>query len=149
MITQTDLHQLLKYNPTTGQFVWAVSRRSRYGQKGSPAGNLHSSGYIHIRVSGQLYKAHRVAWCYVHGYWPAEQIDHINRVRHDNRIANLRLATPVENSRNRGLINPHPGVTWDAVRNKWRVQRRVNGKVVSAGRYDTKEAAIAALTQIF
>jgi len=144
MITQSDLHQLLNYDPNTGQFVWAMSRRGRYGRKGSAAGNLRSSGYVHIRISCQLYKAHRVSWCCVHGYWPAEQIDHINQVRHDNRISNLRLATPSENSRNRGSINPHPGVTWDKVRNQWRVQRRVNGKNVSLGRYDNKADAIAA-----
>ena len=144
MITQSDLHQLLNYDPATGRFVWAVSRRSRYGRKGAPAGSLHSSGYVHIRISGQLYKAHRVAWCYVHGYWPAEQIDHVNQVRHDNRIENLRLATPSENSRNRGPINPHPGVTWDAARGQWRVQRRVDGKNVSVGRYNNKADAIAA-----
>lgn len=144
MLAQNDLHQLLNYNPDTGVFTWAQNRPSRYGRRGDPAGSLHSSGYIHIRIAGNLYKAHRVAWCYVHGHWPAEQIDHINQVKHDNRIDNLRLATPSENSRNRGPINPHPGVTWDKVQKRWRVQRRVNGKNVSVGRYDNKADAIAA-----
>ena len=54
------------------------------------AGSVHSTGYVRIGIDGRKYTSHRLAWLYVHGVWPSDQIDHINRNRSDNRIANLR-----------------------------------------------------------
>jgi hypothetical protein len=58
----------------------------------------NSLGYVQIKISGKLYHAHRLAWLYVYGYMPEKEIDHINRIRDDNRIANLREATSQLNS---------------------------------------------------
>lgn len=63
----------------------------------------NSLGYVQIKISGKLYHAHRLAWLYVYGYMPEKEIDHINRIRDDNRIANLREATSQLNSLNTGI----------------------------------------------
>jgi hypothetical protein len=67
---------------------------------GSIAGTNHSSGYLIICVDGEAYKAHRLAWLYVHGEWPEADIDHINGDRGDNRIENLRSVTRSINQQN-------------------------------------------------
>lgn len=67
---------------------------------GAVAGTPKENGYVQINVGGRFYYAHRLAWLYMTGKWPTAQIDHINRMRADNRWENLREATHVENMRN-------------------------------------------------
>ncbi len=77
--------------------VWLEGQR-----KGREAGNLTADGYILVRIDGIGYLAHRVVYSMVNGVIPeGMMIDHINRIKHDNRLENLRLATPSENSLNR------------------------------------------------
>lgn len=96
-ITQKRLHELLDYSPDTGLFTWKVARAGRI-KAGDVAGNLNNTGYIQITVDGTAYYAHRLAWLYIHGKFPENHIDHINGVRDDNRISNLRDVTPQENT---------------------------------------------------
>jgi hypothetical protein len=79
----------LKYSPQDGRFTWKVAASRRY-QAGRAAGSINGRGYRGIMIEGKWYAAHRLAWLYVYGQWPSGQIDHINGVRDDNRIANLR-----------------------------------------------------------
>jgi hypothetical protein len=77
------------------------------------AGKINSKGYRLIGVDGRWHKAHRLAWLYMTGSWPREQIDHINLIKNDNRFENLREATQTQNhantrARRRGL----KGITW-------------------------------------
>lgn len=141
------LVELLSYSPDTGVFSWKQDRRGII-RKGDAAGHFHSRGYVSICVDGTSYKAHRLAWLYVHGKPPADQIDHINGVRDDNRIANLREATSAENHQNQGL---HPtnssgyhGVTWVPQRKRWKAQIKVLGKNKHLGMYREPEAAAEA-----
>lgn len=99
-LTHSDLVRLLDYNPETGLFTW---KAKRCGTKhGSVAGSIDPShGYRRIKIDGHLYLAHRLAWFYVCGEWPAHEIDHIDRARANNRIANLRPATRSENQCNK------------------------------------------------
>lgn len=97
-LTHDRLKRLLAYNPETGEFTWNENR-NRSAMKGDAAGAKGSTGYIAIFINGKYYAAHNLAWFYVHGYWPIE-IDHIDRIKTNNKIENLRECTRVENMRN-------------------------------------------------
>ena len=99
MITAERVRELLHYDPETGVFTWLVNRsRVRAGMR---AGTRHATGYTYITLEGREYKAHRLAWLYVYSVHPTGQVDHINRVRSDDRIANLRDVPGAVNARNR------------------------------------------------
>jgi len=146
-LTQTRLKALLSYGPETGVFTWFIAPNGRI-RVGMAAGNLNPNGYVHIKVDGILYKAHRLAWLYMTGAWPTEeQIDHINGVRSDNRWANLRECERKINAQNRR--KPHPlnkssgllGVSRRNPTGGYQARIRVNGKEKPLGTYATAEAA--------
>ena len=145
-LTQERLKQLLAYDPETGVFNWRVNRRPTI-RIGDVAGCTRD-GYAIIKIDQCIYMAHRLAWLYVHGCWPTQDIDHINRVRSDNRLANLRECSRAENCQNTaarfGNTSGHKGVSWVAKRQKWLAQIVIGGKNVNLGRYTTLEDAIAA-----
>jgi hypothetical protein len=93
-LTAERLRELLDYDPDTGVFVWKGRRAGRL------AGRIQHQGYVEICVDQKLYQAHRLAWLYVHGRWPAEQIDHRDLDKGNNAIANLREATRAQNRAN-------------------------------------------------
>lgn len=98
MITAAKLKKVLHYDPSTGHFTWRTPRpKVRVGAR---AGGLHHRGYRYIEIDGRAYAEHRLAWLYVTGRWPKDQLDHINRQREDNRIENLREATNSQNRAN-------------------------------------------------
>lgn len=93
------LRALISYDPETGHFTWRISRSNvRAGER---AGCSRDDGYRLIRIDRTMYLEHRLAWLYVHGEWPSQFIDHMNGDPTDNRIANLREATPQINQQNR------------------------------------------------
>lgn len=145
-LTQARLKELLHYDPDTGQFRWLV-KFSRQ-QPGGAAGTKDAYGYKVIRVDRWLYKAHRLAWLYVYGVWPGAGIDHINRTRDDNRIANLREACQSLNSLNRSTTAKSRsgvlGVIWRADRQKWTAQIRIGYRTVHLGVFKDKDDAVAA-----
>lgn len=145
-LTQDRLKSLLTYDPDTGEFRWRM-RRSRCAP-GSIAGTRTTDGYVAVMLSGKKFQSHRLAWFYMTGAWPENEIDHINRNRSDNRWANLREATRLENSRNTdGHANSksgHKGVAYVSRYNKWQVQMRVRGKTHYIGIYDNVADAISA-----
>ena len=141
------LRELLEYFPETGIFRWRVSP-ARNVKVGDIAGCLNGKGYLQIKIDGKLHSAHRLAWLYTHGTWPADQIDHINRDRSDNRILNLREATPAENGRNMSKASNntsgYPGVYWRKARQKWQAQITHLGERIHLGYFTEKSDAIAA-----
>lgn len=146
MVAQSRLKELLHYDPETGVVTWRATRGGV--RAGTVAGSTNHNGYLQIGVDGRDYLVHRLVWLYVHGDWPKHQIDHINGVRADNRIANLREATNAENNQNLA-IRPHNtsgfmGACWDSERRKWLAQIRADGKRKYLGRFDTPEVAHAA-----
>lgn len=146
-ITAERLRAVLDYNPATGVFIWRVGL-SRIAKAGTVAGSVHGRGYIIIAVDRVPYRAHRLAWLYVHGRWPARLIDHANGITSDNRIANLREATYSENLQNgkRRSTNKsgHTGVYWYAQTKRWKAQICIEGKRISLGYFLSLEEAAAA-----
>lgn len=145
-LTQERLRYLLDYDPESGLFSWKnpQSKRCKVGQV---AGTVKSTGYLEIQIDRKLYKAHRLAHLYMTGEFPAEQIDHVNRIKTDNRWANLRAATQSQNNMNRFQANNtsgKKGVSWDKQTGKWKAQITVNGKTYRLGLYnDMEDAAVA------
>ncbi|HEX6827287.1 MAG TPA: HNH endonuclease [Nitrospiraceae bacterium] len=146
-LTQERLKELLHYDPDTGIFTWIVQRNGK-GNIWNTAGCLYPSGYWYITLCRRQYRAHRLAWFYMTGMWPINEIDHINRDRLDNRFSNLRLATRSENNQN--IISPKnnnkyglPGIKRHRI-NSWIATIRVNGKRHYIGCYGTPERAHSA-----
>ena len=137
------LWELLDYNELTGEFRWKVNR-SR-ARAGNAAGHLHSDGRLTIRIDGNLYYAHRIAWLMGTGYWPVDEIDHRNRIPHDNRLRNLREATHAQNMQNLSMksnnTSGYMGVSLYSPTGKWRAEIVANRKLYLLGHFDTPEAA--------
>lgn len=144
MITQDELKILFSYDAETGLFTWLVSTAKRV-KIGDIAGSKNNKGYIHISINNKKYSAHRLAWLYEHGSFPTKQIDHINGVKDDNRLCNLREATRNQNLRNRGKLannkSGFKGVRFHKEGNKWEAQSTFNSKVTYLGLFDTPELA--------
>lgn len=144
-ITVARLHERLSYDPATGILTWKACSNPRL--EGCAAGSMSRRGYMKLSCDGRFMSAHRVAWALFHGTWPELGIDHINRNKSDNRICNLRLATPTQNNANRGTSrnNSHgaKGVT-RLPSGSWQAQIQVQGKNHYLGAFRDKMAAKAA-----
>ncbi len=150
MLTQEELKRQLEYNPDSGVFTWK-EKFSKFGRNdivGRVAGWRSKEGYIIICIGNVDYKAHRLAWLYVHGYFPYEDTDHINMVRDDNRLVNLRPATRTENQFNkpkqRNNTSGFRGVYWHKGCNKWESYIIANRVRRYLGGFHNKDDAIAA-----
>lgn len=141
------LKEVLSYDSQTGFFVWRKQLGPK-GKVGKQAGTPHTRGYVHIMVDQKLYLAHRLAWFYVTGRWPADQIDHLDCNRSNNRFANLREATNSQNNQNRqkksGSASKFKGVSWHVRNRMWESRIKIDGKQIRLGLYKTEEAAHAA-----
>ena len=146
-ITAEKLRELLHYDHATGIFTRRVSVASN-ARAGDVAGSPNGDGYLYICIYSRLHRAHRLAWLYVYGTWPEDQLDHINRNRSDNRISNLRAVTNKQNMQNAGKrrdnTSGYQGVSWHKHGSKWQVGIVHNQKRMHLGLFDDLEAAIAA-----
>lgn len=147
LVVAPDVRDYLEYDAETGAFTWRA-RRSNRVPAGSSAGSVDAGGYIIIPINGQNYKAHRLAWLYVNGEWPDGQLDHINGAKTDNRIANLRIATPAENAANRSRRSNGrsglKGVSWCNRNGRWLASIRHHGRNRHLGYFDDPNEAHAA-----
>jgi hypothetical protein len=109
---------------------------------GKRAGSIQLNGYRYIHYEGVNYKANRLAWMFYYGEEPPEGIfvDHINRVKSDDKICNLRLATRGQNCANMNRVMR--GVYKRG--RKWRAQLGVTGHI---GTFGSREEAYEAVKQ--
>ncbi len=139
MISHEELKQRLSYNEFTGVFTW-LNSKSNVAQTGSRAGCLNKvTGYRQIRLNGKTYIEHRLAWFWYYNEWPNDQIDHINQIKTDNQISNLRVVSTSGNNQNKSS----KGCTYDKYMQKWKAYIGINNKKIHLGYFDTEEEAIA------
>ncbi len=140
------LREVLDYSPETGEFSWRV-RLGPMCKFDKPAGVIKSQ-YRRIAIDGRSYTASHLAWLHFYGTPPSALIDHKNGNAHDNRIENLREATPSQNCMNQGR-NPRNTTGFKGVarfnkkyqRAKFRAHIRFEGKRIFLGLFHTAEAA--------
>lgn len=160
LIDINDLRKLLRADPATGKLFWLERPRCFFnddmtctrwntrhaGQEAFTSVNNH--GYIQGGILNQKYSGHHVIWALCHGRWPRHQIDHINGVRTDNRIKNLRDVPQSQNVKNSRLSSNNTsgicGVRWDGARSKWFAYGRADGPIKNLGRYSCLGLAIKA-----
>lgn len=138
MISKKYLKSIISYSKESGVFVWKKVKVKNQIKKGSVAGYIDKKGYIRIQIDGKNYMAHKLAWLYEYGILP-DMIDHINQVKSDNRIENLRIANSSENAKNRKICSNNTsgcmGVTWCKSSNRWVSRITIDGKRINLGRY--------------
>lgn len=149
-MNQSRLKHLLSYDPETGIFVNLTDRAGNC-KAGSIAGTVKRHGYIAITLDGKSYYAHRLAWLFMNGEFPEFYIDHKDGDGTNNRIANIRIATPSENqcngkpcTRNTSGVR---GVTWSKAASKWMAQIAKSGKNYYLGLFDDIKEAESAVTK--
>lgn len=146
-LTQKRLKELLHYDPETGVFRWRISPNRRI-RAGTVTGGIGSQQYLRIGIDGRVYLSHRLAWLYMKGCWPIDQLDHINGIKTDNRQMNLRGATSKENGENRGPnknnSSGYHGVAWHKRAKNWQVRISVGGERISVGHFNTTDEAYVA-----
>lgn len=150
------LRQRLRYEPETGKLFrldcegMPQQWRTRWVGKEAFT-SVGGSGYFQGWIGGALHTAHRVAWAIHHGKWPTDQIDHINGVKTDNRITNLREVSNQQNQQNATMRKNNTsgvtGVYWYKDGKKWHAQIRVGKKRMHLGYFDTLEEAAAVRKQ--
>lgn len=142
MLTQSELKKLLSYDPETGIFTWLAGQRV-----GKIAGTPTSKGYFRIKINRKDYKAHRLAWLYFYGKFPNDALDHINGIKTDNMVSNLRECNATENNWNTGIGRTNTsgakGVSWHKRDSEWQAQISINGKRTHLGNFATIALASA------
>lgn len=141
-LTVERLRQALDYDRETGVFSWALPRIGM--RAGTIAGSPHPGGYVAIRLDGRTYLAHRLAWLWVYGEWPALEIDHIDGDRANNAISNLRDVPRYMNSQNKKQANRDSKTGYLGVcriPKGWKAQIGANGVHHNLGTYPTPEEA--------
>lgn len=147
--SQQELQKLLDYDPTTGVFRWKAPTSSYWrGNIGGTAGGTDINGYVQIRLAGVTYKAHHLAWIYVHGAMHSmPQTDHIDGNRSNNVISNLRPCSNTQNQANqkrRNLSGLPKGVRRSTRGKPFIARISFQKRLIHIGTYDTAEEAAQA-----
>lgn len=164
-LSPKQLRQMLRLDPDTGKLYWR-ERGPEWFNDGfrTPEHNMgiwnaryanteaftsyDTNGYFRGKILGKAYASHRVVWTIYYGEWPKDQIDHINGIRDDNRIVNLRVVSNSENSRNIKIPATNTsgkiGVSWKKPNKKWQAQIKVNGSIIYLGLFADKRDAVEA-----
>jgi hypothetical protein len=157
-LTQKYLKECLTYDPNTGIFTWNVRPLSHFKNSricnnwnsrfcAKEAGIIGSHiMYRRIRVDAKLYLAHRLAFLYMEGYFPENQVDHMDRNRQNNKWENLREVSRQCNSQNCNLAKNNTsgvcGVYFDMGLNKWVAHIKISGKTIHLGCFENFDDAV-------
>jgi hypothetical protein len=137
-----DWHELVEYR--NGLLYWR-SQRSQRTKVGDLAGSRDNKGYMRIKLKERSWRQHRVIWVMFGNELTKDIIiDHINGIRDDNRIENLRIADVKESARNRGgAVTSKLGVkgVWLSPEGRYRAQIGYEGKFINLGTFATLEKA--------
>lgn len=142
-LTADRLRELVDYDKESGIFTWRLSRRRC--RLGGIAGYTREDGYVFVRIDKRLYRAHRLAWLWSYGEFPALEIDHINRNPADNRLVNLREVDSSQNKQNiaarRDNRSGYKGVFKHSQTGRWVAQIQADGKAKHLGCFAMLEEA--------
>jgi hypothetical protein len=103
-------------------------------------------GYLNVKFKKQTFYVHRIIWCLLNGNLNGMDVDHINNIRDDNRIENLRLVTRSQNNENLKVAKSNSktkllGASLKKGTNKYVAQIKHNDKYIHLGLFDTAEQA--------
>jgi hypothetical protein len=143
--SKEEVRILFRYDQDAGELFWNVHRRGVVF--GTKVGSPDSLGYLRVGINLALYRVHQIIWLLEIGEWP-KQIDHINGIKSDNRIVNLRIASNKQNAGNVGKrihnTSGYKGVVWDKAKSKWIANITIDTKVRFLGRFEDIEDAAEA-----
>lgn len=153
------ISDILSYCPLSGDLRWKHRNANHFSCKrsmkiwntrfaGKIAGTPHSQGYVSIMIKGIPRLAHRIAWLLENKEFPAEELDHIDGNRANNKISNLRSVTRKENCKNLRKSSSNTsginGVSWAAHAKKWVARIQVDYKYIHLGYFSAKIDAFTA-----
>lgn len=141
-MTQNELKNIVHYNKETGKFTWLNCNRSTYNNT-ELKGSDDKDGYLTVKINQVRYRLHRLAWLYVYGEFPKHQLDHINHIKYDNRIDNLRNATNQQNQWHKPASKRNTTGAKGVIKrgNSFTAQMTINGKKKYLGSYKTVDEA--------
>lgn len=144
MVSRERLLELFQYDAETGNLVRKIGRSGPKARAGDVAGRVTDKGYVRLYVDGSPYSAHRLIWFIKYGEY-VEEIDHINGIKSDNRIENLRSVTRSQNRMNVGAYSNNKsgvrGVSWSKANNKWKAQIQKDGRKIGIGYFSSIDEA--------
>ena len=149
MLGYREALELFRYDYETGVLYWRWRVNNRVPKTLEAGTLMKSSGYLYVKVHGRLYLVHRIVMLMCYGFCgEGLEVDHINHVRNDNRMVNLRFVTHGENMRNKSVSSKSTtgvtGVDFSKAHKKYRARITVDWKVIHLGYFDTLEEATAA-----
>lgn len=144
-ISLEEVKRLVTYNPETGEF-WRLVKTSNNAIMDRPMGSLDAYGYLIAQINSiKNIKLHRLVWFYMTGEWPKEEIDHKNRIKTDNRLENLRLASRSQNEGNtkkaENQTSRFKGVSFAKREQRWYARLHTTEKVLSLGYFNSERDA--------
>ena len=137
-------HRRVSYARASEMFTYAPEEGRLYRNKttktklaGTEAGWVGRKGYRMVSIDSEAYFTHRIVWLLENKEHPPDQIDHVNRIKSDNRITNLRAVTDGQNKHNRGVqpnsMSGEPGVSQARRTGKWRAYIKLRGRQINLG----------------
>jgi hypothetical protein len=151
ILTAQKVREILHYDPDTGVWTW-LRPPAKNILVGSVAGTISVHGYRIITFQGVKYRSGRLAWLYMTGEWPVEEIDHDNRDKTDDRWCNLLDKSRSNNALNRDLqvnnFSGTRGIHFDTARGLWQVQVKKDNVSHFGGRYDDYNEAVIARDEL-